>query len=282
MSYIDKALSRLPILDMLSSKKTVSISYLNRLGIQAFRVWLAEKRYSLRPKSQDEDVKDYMEQLSRDGIIVIPDFLPAEDFALLENECYEALKKEERSNIRQDGPNMYTNIGSAKLGEYPAIMKALRDKRIEKFFTAAERRNVDLSKITTLLSCLIQGEDNGTTDPETNLHEDTFFNTHKAWLYISDVDLPQAPFVYVKGSNQNDRTDRINKIREYSISGNVLKSRRIPDEELAELGLEESVFKAKKNTFVLANTLGFHRRLRGVAGNERVALAYSARYNPFI
>ena len=94
--------------------------------------------------------------------------------------------------------------------------------------------------------------------------------------------MPHAPFVYVKGSHKNRPTHRMKKSYEYSLDKNSIHSRRISAEELKELGLEETIFKAKKNTFVMANTLGFHRRMRGEAGNKRVALAYSARFNPFL
>lgn len=282
MSKIDAILQRLPLLNVFSSKKMIRNRFLNMLGTQPFRVWLAEKRYNIRPNYTDEEIKPYIEQLKKDGIVVIQDFLPEDQFKLLEAECLHALDNLELSRVRQDGPNQYTNIGSAKLGEYKAINELFRNDKIGRLFSAAEKRKIDLSRVTKLLSCLVQGEDNGKKDPETELHEDTFFNTHKAWLYISDVEYPNAPFVYVKGSNNNNNTDRYNKSYKNSIDKNSIHSRRISKDELKELNLEETHFIAKKNTFVLANTLGFHRRLRGEAGNKRIAIAFSARFNPFL
>ncbi|MEM9544439.1 MAG: phytanoyl-CoA dioxygenase family protein [Bacteroidota bacterium] len=273
---------RFPLLNIFSSKKMIRNTILNRIGIQLFRVWLADKRYKIRSKHLKDSIRQYIEELDREGIVVIPDFLPSNEFAQLEKECLHALENVELSRIREDGPNQYTNIGIEKLEEYNGIKKTFDNEMIADLFSAAERRKVNMQKTVRLLSCLIQGKDNGTMDPETALHEDTFFNTHKAWLYISDVDYPNAPFVYVKGSNKHHKTDRYRKTYKYSLSKDSIHSRRISQEELNELNLKETHFVAKKNTFVIANTLGFHRRLRGEEGNRRVALAFSVRHNPFI
>lgn len=281
MSRILSMLLRLPLLNLFSTKKMIRNSFLNRLGAQSFRIWLADKRYSLRPKHLNTKVAPYIKVLQSEGVVVIPDFLPPQIFEKLEKECHNALENEKLSRIRQDGPNQYTNIKSSQLSDYKEINQIFNHSTIKDLFSAAERRKVNLSKITRLLTCLIQGEGNGTTDPETSLHEDTFFNTHKAWLYITDVDYKNAPFVYVKGSNSHKRTKRLKKAYKYSIKKDSIHSRRISTEELSELNLKETHFIAKKNTFVMANTLGFHRRLMGEAGNKRIALAFSARHNPF-
>ncbi len=282
MNKIDYALSKMPLLNIFSSKKMIHNQIVNRLGAQPFRIWLAEKRYGIRPKFLTDETSPHIKTLREKGIIVIPNFLPQEIFEQLEKECHHAIENLEPSVKREDGPNFYTNIANQRLKEYSTINAVLGNKKIEQYFKAAERRDVDIKKIVRLLSCLIQGEDNAKKDPETTLHEDTFFNTHKAWLYISDVEYKNAPFVYVKGSNNNKITDRYNKSYKYSLGKGNIHSRRISNEELNELNLEETHFLAKKNTFVMANTLGFHRRLRGEAGSKRIALAFSARFNPFI
>lgn len=282
MSRIDAVLTKVPLLNVFSSKKMIRNSVVNRIGAQPFRIWLAEKRYSLRPKYLTDEIAPHIQTLNQEGVVVIPDFLPQDVFDLLEKECLHALDNLEPSVVREDGPNFYTNIINQRLTEYKTLDAVLKDKKIEQYFKAAERRDVDITKIVRLLSCLIQGKDNGKNDPETALHEDTFFNTHKAWLYISDVEYSNAPFVYVKGSNKHDITDRYNKSYKYSVKKGSIHSRRISEEELEELNLKETHFLAKKNTFVMANTLGFHRRLRGEAGSKRIALAFSARFNPFI
>ena len=270
------------MLNNLSGQKMSKSLTLNKMGMQKFRIWLAEKRYNSRPKYLTDWNKEHIETLERDGIVVIPDFLPQEEFEMLERDCLHALDTIEKDTVREDGPNFYTNISSKKLQGYASIKAAFNHPKIKELFNAAERRKFEMGDITTLLACLIQGEDNGREDPETVLHEDTFHNTHKAWLYISDVEYSNAPFVYVKESHKNDVTERYKRAYEYSCREERIHSRRIDLQELDELNLKETSFLAKKNTLVLANTLGFHKRLRGTPGHNRVALAFSARFNPFI
>ena len=283
MSKIDSLLQKLPLLEIISSKKSIKSKVLNRIGIQNFRILLADLRYKTRPRHRSLAINEYINTLQQEGIVVIEDFLPAKMFQELEKDCLHSLETMPISRQRKDGPNLYTNINYSDLeGKYASIDNIFNYPLIAKLFSAAERRKIDLKKIVRLLSCLVQGENDGTVDPETNLHEDTFFNTHKAWLYISDVNLEQAPFVYVKGSQVHKNAKRYKYIYKHSTSKENLKSRRIPEKELAELGMVETQYISKKNTFVLANTLGFHRRMQGVQGNKRIALAFSARNNPFI
>lgn len=281
-TYINAGLTKVPILDMFSLKKTVSIRFLNRLGAQPFRIWLAEKRYALRGKKVGKELKYYIETLEKDGIVVIENFLPQEQFEALEAECLLALDKEERTRIKHDGPNVYTNINFPKLKAYKQIRNVLGSATVQQLFNAAERRSFGQEYIAKHLTTLVQGPEGELTDPETELHEDTFFNTFKAWLYITDVELEDAPFVFVKGSHKNDVTRRKSKSFDYSLKKDKINSRRISEDELRELGLEETHYVAKKNTLVMANTLGFHRRLRGKEGHIRIGLAYSTRFNPFI
>jgi hypothetical protein len=114
------------------------------------------------------------------------------------------------------------------------------------------------------------------------LHIDTFFNTHKAWLYLSDVTAADGPFVYVPGSH---RLDPRRLIGDYL--GSLLPapdyagSRRIAAKELVARGLEEKVYTCVANTLVIANTTGYHRRLKGRAGNVRMAVQLGCRFHPF-
>lgn len=280
--YANAAFAKIPVLDILSMKKMSNIWLLNKLGAQPFRIWLAEKRYKLRGRKVSDEIRPYIDELDREGIVVISDFFPQEEFELLEKQCYEALDEGFRDMKRQDGPNVISSIGRNNLEKYARIAAALDNKKVLEIFCAAERRQFSTNQYTRSMHCLEQGADNGTVDPETMLHEDTFFNTHKAWLYITDVTFDNAPFVFVKGSHRNDVTKRKGKSYKYTLSKERVQSRRISTEELNELGLEETSYTATKNTLVIANTLGFHRRLRGIDGHRRIALDYSARFNPFI
>jgi hypothetical protein len=182
------------------------------------------------------------------------------------------------------GPNVLKNINltTIDLDKFPGLKKLIADERIRNLFEAAEKRPINVygKNFYILLQYLVQGHED-TFDPESALHSDTFFNTHKAWLYIDDVKLENGPFVYVPNSHIANSSYRRKKEYEYSKTKNPKGSRRIPEEELKDQGLKENVYTCNKNTFVMANTLGYHRRLNGKGGHDRLTFAISARYNPF-
>jgi hypothetical protein len=49
----------------------------------------------------------------------------------------------------------------------------------------------------TLVRSLTQGEDTGGQDPQTELHSDIYFTSHKAWFYLTDVTLASGPLLGV-------------------------------------------------------------------------------------
>ncbi len=117
-------------------------------------------------------------------------------------------------------------------------------------------------------------------DPESLVHTDIFFSTHKAWLYMEDVTLEKGPLTFFKTSHLMN-SKRLGYEYRNTIGCNE-RSRRISNEEISDLGLEETKAIVKKNTLVMANVHGFHRRIPGNPGQVRKALIVGYRFNPFV
>jgi hypothetical protein len=117
-------------------------------------------------------------------------------------------------------------------------------------------------------------------DPETDLHVDTFFSTHKLWLYLDDVTEERAPLVYVPGSHKLS----VHKLHQEYVESRRENSgsRRIDEEELERRGLAPRTMTCPANTLVVVNTCGYHRRSIGQPGWTRRALHMSFRFNPFL
>ena len=285
MSSIKKSILQIPLVQVFSKEKLVRSSLLNKWGIQPLRMKIATRRYKNRKWSVDPIVAKEAREVAEKGITQIDDFLSPEHFAQVAEEC-RALRDEGNWHVvTQMGPNVIKNINLKEidLTKYPALKKLMEEPRIEALFEAAEKRPLniyDSKNFYFLLQYLVQGDED-TFDPESALHTDTFFNTHKAWLYIDDVKLENGPFVYVENSHLADSEYRRKKEYEYSQIKGVKGSRRIPQKEVEEQGLEEKICTCDKNTLVMANTLGYHRRLNGVGGHDRLTFAISARFNPF-
>lgn len=289
MKAIAKKVLKLPPFRILSKDKLIRSRVLNKMGVQPFRMYLAQQRYNMKSTPHADTYKDEIKGLKDDGIVVIENFLPEEEFGRLQQECRKILRDEKSESVRQDGANTIYGkmLLSLERSNYPEVFKFLKNEKLKALFEAAEKRKIDFDKgkVTLLLQYLEQGYDKHLLDPETELHADIFFNTHKAWLYMDDVEMKNAPFVFVKGSHKVKGANRYKIAYDYS-NGAVVGSdrggsRRVSAEELKEYNLERTVYTCKKNTLVIANTMGYHCREEGEGGNDRLTLAISARFNPF-
>ncbi len=277
----------LPIVRTFTTDKLIKSPLLNRLGWQPLRMKIADWRFSKKSYSIPTEIQNDIAAFRQNGIIQYDNFLEESEFAALKQDCA-AIKTNEnwQKGGRKDGPNMIymLNIFSLDLQKYPAIARLLENKKLNALFSALEKRPINIANedIIVQFQYLVQGENDGTHDPETELHADTFFNTHKAWIYLDEVKLANGPFVFVPSTNNIYLNGRLEREKTYSNTPNVKGSRRVLQEELDELGLQEKVYTCNQNTMVMANTLGYHRRLKGDAGNDRLTIAFSARANPFL
>jgi hypothetical protein len=278
--------TRMPYLlqDILSGKKAVNGTLLNLLGVQVQRTLAAHVLHRLRRRdpATDSMTRAQVEELRREGIVVWHDFLPTGTFAELQREHETLLTARNTARLTyHHGPNRLATVpvDGIDTGRIPATHRFLSEPRLLSLLEAAESRDLEAFPAYRVLEQLVQGPDDGSTDPETRLHSDVFFPCHKAWLYLSDVELAHGPFAYVKRSHRISLTKLCHVYWE-SCTRNE-GSRRIDAVELARLGLRETVVTCAKNTLVVANVSGYHRRLCGRPGNERRAVHINLRGNPF-
>ena len=227
------------------------------------------------------ELREQARVLRQECIVVIRDFLQEDRFSLLREECSRLLDSEAAPQVVDDhGGAMLEHINLLELGrrgDYPEIFALLAHPKLKALISSAEKRNVNFLKAHITLERLKKQQ--ADADREADLHVNTFFNTHKGWLYLDNVQLENSPFVYVPGSHQL-RLSRLRRTYLESL-GNNQRSRRILVDELAEHGDSEEVYSCRANTLVIANTCGYHRRHSGDSGKQRTALHFSFRFNPF-
>jgi len=134
----------------------------------------------------------------------------------------------------------------------------------------------------------------GGEDAQFRIHTDIFSPAIKYWYFPEEVTLEQGPLMYA--FNSPGISDNILKIwYEESVkitSGETIPewkqpshkegSLRITKEELKSLGYELTSLTVPKNTLVLANVHGFHRRGQGTGEDIRTSIHGSIRVdNPF-
>ncbi len=271
-----------PLVQAFTSAKVVKSPVLNRMGLQIARSYAARWWYNIRPASVDANLRPLLRKLQSDGMVMIENFLPDEAFERLKADCLRLLEFDPKRITRKEmGPTQYS---VAALKDYPDfksefIDQFYADPRLVGLMQAAEKRKIDMRLVHRAVEHVKQGNVTTEGDPETEMHSDVFYHTHKAWLYLTDVEPKDAPLAFVPGTHRL-KTTQWKYIYEHSLEPDK-PSRRIKEEELKKWGRSEVALKCKKNTLVLANVCGYHRRSVGQPGGERIALLCSVRSQPF-
>lgn len=262
---------------------------LNRLGLHVLRVMLAHGAMALRRgllawRLSAEDRRSF----DRDGYLVKRDFLPPELFAALEQEA-RALAAAGRGadSIQGDTLTRQFLIDEACLRAYPAIRAATEGGAFRRHLGyVAGRMRVPFRWVQIIRSGQYPGAE---PDPQRVLHLDTFQPNMKAWLFITDADARKGPFTYVPGSHRLSRARLRWEYRQSLIGRDqptvyaARGSLRIEESELPALGLPPPrALACPRNTLIVADTCGFHRR--GEAQDdraERIEIWAISRTNPF-
>jgi len=214
--------------------------------------------------------------------MICEDFLPPAEFASVEREADEFMSERDPTWFHHHGTTDVRHFSLVGIDEerFPRLGEWRSHEQVLALASAAERRSCGINDGGSLVEHLTVG-DYSEPDTQTDLHVDTFFNTHKIWLYLDDVSAENAAFVYVPGSHRLDGLRLREEYRATISTTEEDKSRRVTEDEVRRRGLERRVVSCRRNTLVVANTYGYHCRSVGVEGSTRRALHMAFRFNPF-
>ncbi len=259
--------------------------WLNLLGLHVVRVVVAAgvtrfRFLCLSGFATREQRATYL----RDGYLKIENFLPPEEFDRLKNEV-ENVRGDVRQCVQGDTLTQRILLDDNSLATLPSCRKLLAEKTFSRLMRFAASRN---TSPVYYLQCIRSNAIAGKPDPQRNLHSDTFHSTMKAWLFVDDVSEENGPFTYVPGSHRLTIA-RLKWEYQQSLLGSRLKdsygargSLRIEEADLAKLGLPRPVaFKVPRNTLIIGDTHGFHRRGEATQVSSRMELWAFSRSNPF-
>ena len=259
---------------------------LNDAGLHVARVRLAERmarsrRARLRHLVSAEDRADF----ERDGFVVKRDFLPPSVFETLLLGI-KSLEAPAREMIQGDAVTRRIPIDGDTLSRLPLLRAVVDDPRWLGLIRYAGASS--LMPITYIQSIFARVRP-GASDPQLQLHSDTFHATVKAWLFLTDVAEDAGPFTYVPGSHRLTPA-RLDWLRRMSIVAREASdyetrrgSFRLTEAELPALGLPPPRrFAVPANTLIVADTMGFHARGVSVRPNTRIEIWAYGRRNPFL
>jgi len=258
---------------------------LNRLGLHVARLATAHglnrlRELMLSPLAAPEQRREFRAR----GFLVLPEFLPRQEFAALAAEVRRA-RGEVRECIQGDTLTHRILLDEATLEDMPATRRLVNDCAFERLLKYCAAR---LKRPLYYVQSVKNGYVEGPVDPQKTLHADTFHPTMKAWFFIDDVAMESGPFTYVPGSHrltwrrarwEYERSCRAGELKDgYSEKGSM----RANPEDLRALGLPDPVaISVKANTLVVADTHGFHCRGQARPHTSRLEIWAYSRTNPF-
>jgi len=262
----------------------------NKIGIPVLRTLLADILIKLRRLKNCRPKDDYEKKLIEDGIVVIPNFLPDEDFKELKSEFDSNISISEDVKIVKKG-SMQVNIRKVEKNEYekfPAMKKFARNKQLIRLISVGEGIKVvdELKKFD--LEKTIFGDPDKDTDGNVPFHADIHFHSHKVLYYMSDVTEEGGPFIYCKNSHLNN-LDRLwfefkrGQLKDAHIEGWRIQQhldKKFFNNYFSKLKNQEYKVACPANTLVIANVHGFHKRGESISGVERSLIRIPHRYNP--
>jgi Phytanoyl-CoA dioxygenase (PhyH) len=247
--------------------------------------------------------RDEERALAEEGIAVIPDFLPADEFRKVADEARRAMAMAEESvPVRQrsepgfgaqelhawgfdryDGGtlNRFVDIDPATM---PATRAMANDARIARLC----RVGLGMSRPPRrgMIYLTVHGNEASNHDIQKDLHRDSFSRKMKYWYFLEPVGTDDGPFVYAPGSHRLTAA-RLAWEREqaqrHGVPGLLVDGAyRISAAQLAGLGLPPPrAIEVAANTLVIADTFGFHRRGDARPGSRRLAIYGQKKPWPF-
>jgi hypothetical protein len=274
----------------------------NKLGLHVFRIRLADALLSLR-RIQVSGFSRPLEysKFKKDGILILDDFLPEDEFQTLFTEITSTIKSADATTPiqgygeegfghkhsfdwgfdRYDGGTL--NRFYAITNKHPSTLAFLNNSKLKKLTTLLSGTYHDTSKYD--LYKLHHGKEDLNTDSQKLIHRDTFHSSIKLWYFLEDVKPEHGPFHYAPGTHKMTR-NRLKWEKNRSIKAsqeNKGGAFRISEDELNELGNGVlTSFPVKANTLVIADIRGFHCRGAALENQDRISIYGNIRPSPYL
>ena len=257
---------------------------LNRRGLFVWRARLAHRMSHWRRRRLSHLVSEQDRQnFARDGYVLKSNFAPKDLFPALVAEI-EGLAASAGEFKEGDAITRRIPLTPANLKRLPACRRLLalpQWRGLTRYVSSFD------SEPLVFIQTIFTQVDDDRTDPQTSMHIDTFHPTMKAWLFLHDVEEADGPFTYVPGSHLRTRRREAWEKR-MSIRASDPKtskkggSFRVNKANMARMrAAKPKRFPVRANTFVVADTYGFHARRPSLKPSMRIELWAYSRRNPF-
>lgn len=257
----------------------------NVLGWQVLRVLYFNLLHSLRLYVVPKGVKKEAEQLRRDGVLAVPNFLPEDVFADIVREYEQEVKKQPLRPLASK--YIVPSSGKTRVGishfhpEEGTRLRTLLEKHLtqNRFVcdvgSSIVRHPLEAYRPPQIFMNKKMGDEYPDLNSDMYYHADVSYPGVKAYLYLVDIDETNGAFRYAKGTHKLT-LKRLwwdyRKSIEHARNRARVNNREIlgdetgrswhcmtRDEEVRE-GIKGVSMIGKSNTLLVFNVMGFHRR----------------------
>lgn len=258
---------------------------LNRRGLHVWRGRLARRLTEARRRRLAHMVSaSDREAFDRDGYVVKKNFAPDDLYWDLVAEI-EDMSAPAREFKEGDAITRRIALTPENLKKLPACARLLELpawRGLTRYVSSFDADPI------VFVQTIFTKTDDSRRDPQTTMHMDTFHPTMKAWLFLHEVELADGPFNYVPGShNRTPRREAWERTKSVEASDPKIARKggafRVSKPELHRMGYgKRKQLAVPGNTFVVADTSGFHARGRSERPSARIEIWAYSRRNPFI
>jgi hypothetical protein len=243
----------------------------NYLGLHVFRT-LYLNLWRMKPKKLGGEIQKYVDALEKDGIVVIENFLPDDQFKELKREFDEAYKgwdpleydPEKMSKRQKDFPEYFETIAEKIISaNTPAFKKYIIDNELlNKLSEAVTHRISNFPAhhhFWYLQRRSLEKENVGSLHTAGFPHADVPYPTVKVFLYMNDVNEDNAAYIFARGSH---KLTLKRLFFEYKLSIRYAKSKNdiAFEQDVEKLGYKCESICGKANTLLISNNMGYHNR----------------------
>ena len=266
----------------------------NRLGLQVARYLYQHARRFAPLRRHPAGAASEIAVLRREGILIVPDFLPPAVFDEVRT-AYDAAMAAAQPVGNPEGDTLRASVSlrHRELAvDHPVRQWLLDSDPIRQIVCGAAGLHRSAVPKSVSFDAMRGHPEGEYLDPTKDYHQDTFHPVFKAWLYIDEIGPDNGAMWYAKYSHRFSWA-RIRHEYRFSVHNGLIrrgKADRIPAEahrgdrllipprRLRDMGAVEMQASGAANTLVIANTHGFHRRGSFLPGRIRRQIHWRFRY----
>lgn len=259
--------------------------WLNRHGLHVNRIRIAEAMAALRRRRMRHLISaEDREAFERDGFLIKKNVLPDAEFEALRRELVEG--EFEAREMRQGATvTRFVPLDRTLLRRLPVTRKLVEGPLFQGVLRYMASFNAEP---VLFLHIVLTDPSLGEQDPQTMIHSDTFQPTAKCWFFMHDIKEDEGPYTYSPGSHVMT-PKRLDWEYKQSLTAHadpvVYHARgsfRATLDDLDEMGFPHPVpVTVPANSFVVADTHGFHARSVSDKPTVRFGIYGSLRGSPY-